>query len=222
MKNITLILLLIMASSCQNNQKDKFEEGIYCLESYLDKDNFENRYMDYFLVKVTKDKLIRYGTVNTWGSISNRNFESEKNSTINDSVILQKTQIGFGDNSFTTQKFIKLKNGDKIIDKNGINREEFVKYLNKKLIAGNYKFENKNIEFTETGKIKNLDSLKTFSVNPRFGTCWWYDYRTIEIDNEIWKFEFTRKNLILTKYLKRDAAKEELGKLSNIKIELIR
>ncbi|HEX8017832.1 MAG TPA: hypothetical protein VF465_21580 [Flavobacterium sp.] len=220
MKKITLILISIIISSCQNNQKDKFDEGIYCLKSYLDKDNFENRYIDYFLVKVTKDKIIYYGTVNTWGHISNRNFESEKKSKINDSIILQTTQIGFGPDSFTTQKFIKLKNCDKIVDGNGINREEFVKYLNRSLITGNYKFENRNIEFTEDGKIKKSDSLKTFSVNPRFGTCWWYDYRTIEINKEIWKFEFTKKNLILTKYLKRN--EEELGKLSNIKIVLNR
>lgn len=220
MKKVILILILLIISSCQNNQKDKFDEGIYCLKSYLDKDNFENRYIEDFLVKVTKDKMISYGTVNTWGRVSNRNFESEKKTKINDSIILQTTQIGFGAESFRMQKYIKLKNCDKIIGKNGINREEFVKYLNRNLIAGNYKFENKDIEFTENGQIKNLDSLKTFSVNPRFGTCWWYDYRTIEINKEIWKFEFTKKNLILTKYLKRD--EEELGKLSNLKIVLNR
>ncbi|MGL3002052.1 hypothetical protein [Flavobacterium sp. RSSB_23] len=220
MKKVTLILILVILSSCQNNQKDKFDEGIYCLKSYFDKDNFENRYIEDFLVKVTEDKIISYGTVNTWGRISNRNFESEKKLKINDSIILQTTHIGFGGDNFTTQKYIKLKNCDKIVDKNGINREEFVKYLNRNLIAGEYKFKNTNIEFTENGQIKNLDSLKTFSVNPRFGTCWWYDYRTIEINNEIWKFTFTKKNLILTKYLKRED--EEHGKLSNIKIVLNR
>lgn len=222
MKKIILLLILLIISSCQNTQKDKFDEGIYCLKSYLDKDNFENRYIDYFLVKVTKDKIISYGTVNTWGHIANRDFESEKKLKINDSIILQITQIGFGANSFSTKKITKLKNCDKIVDNKGINREEFIKYLNKNLIAGTYKFENKKIQFTEDGKIENLDGLKTFSVNARFGTCWWYDYRTIEINNEIWKFEFTKKNLILTKYLKRDVVKEELAKLSTIKIVLNR
>ena len=74
-------------------------------------------------------------------------------------------------------------------------------YLNKNLLSGNYKLGNKKVTFTEDGKIVNLDSLKTFSITPRFGTCWWYDYRTIEINNQVWKFEFTKKHLILNKYL---------------------
>jgi hypothetical protein len=222
MKSNLLLILLIVLIGCKKEPRTEFEEGIYCLKSYLDKDNFESSYIETFLIKITKDKIISYGTVNTWGTVLNRNPNEEKKFMVNDSTIMQSTFIGIRSKGTTKSEFIKLKNTDKIIDSKGINRNEFVKYLNKNLIAGNYKLDNKKISFTEDGKIENLDSLKTFSVNPRFGTCWWYDYRTIEINNELWKFDFTKKHLILTKYLKRDAVKETQAELSNIKIILDR
>ena len=80
----------------------------------------------------------------------------------------------------------------------------------------------KVIQFRENGTIENLDSLKTFSIAPRFGTLWWYDYRTIEINNQMWKFDFTKGHLILTKYLPRDKAKETQAVLSDFKIILDR
>lgn len=222
MKNIFLLFFLAFFIGCEKEPKTKFDEGIYCLKSYLDKDNFESKYVETFLIKVTKDKIIYFGTVNTWGSHFNRNQNEEKKFIINDSIITKSTFIGNGSEGLVNSKFIKLKNADKIIDKKGINRQEFVKYLNKNLIAGKYKFGNKKVTFTEDGKIINLDSLKTFSITPRFGTCWWYDYRTIEINNQMWKFEFTKKHLILNKYLPRDVANEKDAELSNIKIMLER
>lgn len=222
MKKILVLFSVILLISCQKEKKTKYDEGIYCLKNYLDKDNFESRYIENFLIKVTKDKIINYGTVNTWGHSSNRNFEEEKLSILNDSSIIYSTFIGIGSKGLTKNEFIKIKNADKIIDKEGINREEFVKYLNKRLISGIYKLENKKVNFTEVGKIENLDSLKSFSIYPRFGTCWWYDYRTIEINNQMWKFEFTKKHLILTKYLPRDVVNETQAELSNFKIILER
>jgi len=222
MKKILVLLSVIFLISCQKEKKTKYDEGIYCLKSYLDKDNFESRYIEYFLIKVTKDKIINYGTVNTWGHSSNRNFEEEKLSILNDSTIIYSTFIGIGNKGLTKNEFIKIKKAEKIIDKEGINREEFVKYLNKRLISGIYKLENKKVNFTEVGKIENLDSLKSFSIYPRFGTCWWYDYRTIKINNQMWKFEFTKKHLILTKYLPRVVVNETQAELSNFKIILER
>ena len=219
MKKSILILLSIIVFGCNKISKDHYTEGIYCLKGYIDKDNFESNYIESFLVKVTKDKIIRYGTVNTWGSVYNRNLTEEKKSKINDSIISFSTIIN-GESK--TEKFIKLKNADKIVDEKGINREEFVKFLNENLIAGNYKLENKIVKFSSNGKIENLDSLNTFSINPRFGTCWWYDYRTIEINNQLWKFDFTKKHFILTKYLKRNEVNETKAELSNTKIILNR
>ncbi|MBP6039236.1 MAG: hypothetical protein KA523_03440 [Flavobacterium sp.] len=221
MKNIFLLVFLAFFIGCEKEPKTKFDEGIYCLKSYLDKDNFESRYIETFLIKVSKDKIIYFGTVNTWGSVFKRNLKEEKKFIVNDSIITKSTFIG-GSKGLTINEFIKLKNAEKIIDKKGINREEFVKYLNKNLIAGKYKLGNKKVTFTEDGKIDNLDSLKTFSMSPRFGTCWWYDYRTIEINNQMWKFEFTKKHLILNKYLPRDVVNEKHAELSNIKIVLER
>ena len=222
MKKLYVFLLAILIASCQSERKTKYNEGIYCLKNYLDKDNFESNYIENFIIKVTKDKIIIFGTVNTWGNISDRNFEKEKLSMINDSTITVSTFTGAEKNIPKKNEFIQLKNAENIIDEKGINRKEFIKYLNKNLIAGVYKIGNKRIKFTEYGEIQNLDSLKTFAVNPRFGTNWWYDYRTIEINNQLWKFEFTKNNLILTKYLPREASNEENAKLSELKIVLTR
>ena len=219
MKKTILLLILIIFFGCNKNQKDQYTEGIYCLKSYIDKDKFESNYIEYFLIKVTKDKIIYYGTVNTWGSVYNRNLTEEKKSKVNDSIISFLTIIN-GENKL--EEFIKLKDANKIVDEKGINIEEFVKYLNKNLIAGNYKLENKLVKFSENGKIQNLDSLKTFSINPRFGTCWWYDYRTIVINNQLWRFDFTKEHFILTKYLKRDEVNETKAELSKTKIILNR
>ena len=222
MKKLYIFLLAILIASCQSERKTKYNEGIYCLKNYLDKDNFESNYIENFIINVTKDKIIIFGTVNTWGNISDRNFEKEKLSMINDSTITVSTFTGAEKNIPKKNEFIQLKNAENIIDEKGINRKEFIKYLNKNLIAGVYKIGNKRIKFTEDGEIQNLDSLKTFAVNPRFGTNWWYDYRTIEINNQLWKFEFTKNNLILTKYLPREASNEENAKLSELKIVLTR
>ena len=220
-KSLVLVIILFSINSCKKENKPKFQEGIYCLQGYIDKNNFESDYIETFLIKITKDDIIRYGTVNTWGFSSKRNFENEEISILNDSTIIDSTIIDFGDTGIKS-KFIKLKDADKIIDEKGINRKEFVKYLNKNLIAGSYKLNDKVIQFRENGTIENLDSLKTFSIAPRFGTLWWYDYRTIEINNQMWKFDFTKEHLILTKYLPRDKAKETQAVLSGFKIILDR
>lgn len=216
MKKIFLILpILFMAISCGN--KEKFDEGIYCLDEYINKNQFESNYIETFLIRVSKDSITYFGTVNTWGSTFKRNLAQEKSEIVNDSTILQKVFIRKNVNQ---GKFIKLKNASEILDRNGINQDELSQYLNSKLIAGEYKHGKDKVIFTKDGKIKNLGDLKTFSVNPRFGTCWWYDYRTMKINNEIWKFDFIKDKLILTKYLKREV--EEDAKLSNLRIVLER
>lgn len=214
-KNILILLVLFATISCRKNEK--FAEGIYCLKEYISKDNFESSYIETFLIKVSKDSITYFGTVNTWGTARKRDFVQENRQIINDSVISQKVFIR---KDVAQGEFIQLKNAGRIIDRNGINREEFIKYLNSELIAGEYKNGNEKVIFTKEGTIENLGNLKTFSVNPRFGTCWWYDYRTIIIDDQIWKFDFIGDNLILTKYLKREVEKEEDAKLSNVKIVL--
>lgn len=216
MKKIALVFLFLLVSfGCSKDKK--FAEGIYCYDGYVNKNKFDSKYMETFLVKVSEHKISFYGTVQTWGRTFKRNFFLEKSQIINDSVILLDAYIREDVNQ---GRFIKLKDADKIIDKEGINFEEFAKYLNSKLIAGEYKIGNEKVVFTKDGRIENLEKLKTFTVRPRGGTCGWYDYRTIEINNEMWKFGFTKDKLILTKYLERKD--EEQGKLSNLKIVLER
>ncbi|NMH28003.1 hypothetical protein [Flavobacterium silvaticum] len=199
MKNLVYIFLVFcLTISC--GKKEKFDEGIYILRKYIDKDHFEDDYMETFLARVSKDTITLYATVNTWGNPSKRNYESERKRIINDSTILIDAFVRKHKQS---EEFVKLKDAAKIIGPEGINTDEFTKYLNANLIAGTYKTAKGEVVFSKDGKIRNLGNLKTFSVNPRFGTNWWYDYRTIYINNELWKFDFTKTELILTKYLKR-------------------
>jgi len=217
MKKIILFLITVVFLGCTRNNQARYTEGIYGLRSYFEKDNFIPDYVEYFLLKVSKDKITYYGTVNTWGNTSNRNIEDEKNNIINDSVISIMTVNGNG--GFQGHEYIKLKAGEDIIDKEGINRTNLVRYLDNYLISGNYKLKDKNVIFKE-GKIYNLDTLNTYSTNPRFGTNWWYDYKTIWLNNELWKFEFNPKHLILTKYKKPKI--EQQVELSSTQIILLR
>ena len=218
MQKTIVLLFAIIFIGCAENKKHKFDEGIYGLRSYFEKDYFDSNYVEYFLLKVSKDEITHYGTVNTWGSIFIRDVEDEKTKIINDSVI--SVIEADRDGKLKGQEYLKLKGAENIIGEEGINSEELIKYLDNHLISGNYKLKNKNVIFTKGGKINNLDTLNAYSINPRFGTNWWYDYKTIKINNELWKFDFTDKYFILTKYKKPQI--EQQVELSNTKITLLR
>ncbi|RZJ66649.1 MAG: hypothetical protein EOO50_08980 [Flavobacterium sp.] len=198
MKNLIILFALFFVFRCQ--KKQTFDEGIYILKNYVEKENYKDDYAEKYLAKVSKNEITYYGTVKTWGTISKRNFEDEKNRIVNDSTIRLETFINIDTHE---GEFIKINASEKIIGPKGIDVKALSDYLNRKLIAGTYKYGDVKVIFTPNGRIENFGKLKTFSVRPRVGTLWNYDSRTMLINGEAWKYGFTKSELVLTRYSNR-------------------
>lgn len=190
--------MLFLAFGCQN--EPTFDEGVYILKNYVAKENYKDDYAETYLAKISPDKITYYGTVKTWGTDVKRNLAEEKSRIVNDSTIRLETFINIDTHE---GEFVKIQSGEKIIGQKGIDIEALSEFLNRKLIAGSYKFGETKVIFTADGRIENLGKLRTFSVRPRVGTMWNYDLRTMDINGEIWKYEFTKSELVLTRYSDR-------------------
>ena len=204
------IALTLFLYNCKNKINDEIKlNGCYGLTVYFQSENTNSDYIETFLLKINKDKVKIFGTVETWGkeykyklNKTKDTIELENNFKIyqkqnNNSIICLKTQVG---NKTEIFEYQKLPNLEKIIDNKGINSIILSKYLNKSIITGKYKYKNTIIHFNENSVVENFEKFSSYNVIPRLGTNSYYDNHIIKTNNGIWKYQKQNGNLILTKY----------------------
>lgn len=223
------IVITILLCNCKGKNDTEINlNGYYGMSQYFQSKNTNTNYVETFLLKIDKNKIKMFGTVQTWG-----NSYSYKLNRTKDTILLgQNTKI-YGkidnhnilyfetnlDNKIKKIEYKKIPNIEKIVEKEGINSVKLGNLLSNLLIVGKYKYKNKIITFNKEGTVENLDEFRNYRIRPRLGTCSYYDDRIIETENGTWKYQKKNENLILNKYsTKRDEF--EMYILGNEKIEL--
>ncbi|RBA28508.1 hypothetical protein [Flavobacterium tibetense] len=204
------IALTLFLYNCENKINSEIKlNGCYGLTEYFQSENTNSDYIETFLLKINKDKVKIFGTVETWGkeykyklNKTKDTIELENNFKVyqkqnNSSIICLKTQMG---NKTEIFEYQKLPNLEKIIDNKGINSIILSEYLNKSIITGKYKYKNTIIHFNENSGVENFEKFSSYNVIPRLGTNSYYDNHIIQTNNGIWKYQKQNGNLILTKY----------------------
>jgi hypothetical protein len=228
-KYFVVILVFLLCNYNKTSDKELTINGYYGLTKYFQSKNTNSDYIETFLLKIDKDQIIFFGTVQGWGRAVNYKL-NKTNDTIllgqstkiytkkNDNNILYlETNV---DNKIEKTEYIKMQNLDSIIDKDRINFEKFGLLLNNLIIAGKYKYKDKIIIFNKNGKVENLDEFKNYIIRPRGGTSTVYDNKIIETENGIWKYQKQNDNLLLTKYTNKIEENGDMYILGNEKIEL--
>lgn len=225
------LLLTLVLCNCRGENNTQFDlNGYYGMTKYFQSENTNSEYIETFLLKINKNKIKIYGTVQTWGNDYNYNLNKTKDTILlennfkiyrkanSNNIICFETHI---DNKIAKTEYQKIPNIEKIVNDKGINSNLLSDFLNKLIIVGKYEYKGKIIAFKENGKVENLENFSNYKIRPRLGTNTYYDDRIIETEKGIWKYQKSNNNLILTKYLdKRD--ENEMYLLSDEKILLKR
>lgn len=229
LKQCFLIIITLLLCNCKEEKDSEINLiGVYGMTKYFQSKNTNSDYIETFLLKIEKNRIKIFGTVQTRENIYSYKLNktkdtilTEKNIKIyrkgkNDNIIYFETRIN---NKIERIEYQKVPGIEKVIDNKGINSNQLSKILNELIIVGKYKFDGKVINFNENGKVENLKYFNNFTIRPRLGTNTYYDNKIIETENGIWKYEKKNDNLILTKYsTKRD--EYEMYILGEPRIEL--
>ena len=224
----SLIILTLILFNCKGEDDTELNlNGYYGMTKYFQTENTNSDYVETFLIKIDNSKIKLYGTVITWRKNYNYKLNQTKDTILlkNNFKIYRKVNSDniyfetYIDNKIQKNEYQKIQHIEKIVNNEGVNREELSNFLSKLIIVGKYEYKEKIIDFKENGKVENLDNFSNYKIIPRLGTNTYYDDRIIETENGIWKYEKKNGNLILTKYsTKRD--EYEMYILSNEKIVL--
>lgn len=205
--------------------------GIYGMTQYFQSRNTNSEYVETFLLQIDKNKIKIFGTVQTWGNEYSYKLNKTKDTILlennfkifrknkDNNVIYFETRIDNKTKRFEYQKNPYFEN---LIDENGINNIQLSNVLNKIMIVGKYRYNGKNIDFKENGKVEYLEHFNNYTIKPRLGTNTYYDNKIIETENGMWKYEKKNDNLILTKYsAKRDEYEMYILGVPKIELEKI-
>lgn len=203
---------MLLLFSCAKEEKSI--NGTYGMVEYFSPIEGHIGYAEPFLLDIKNSIIIEYGTVKMWGTPAkfkrsgdtlilntDQQFYREKP---NEDVFVFKTRFKDTIRSYRFKKYPGL---DTIIDKKGMDGTKLASFLNLNLIAGKYDNNGKTVQFMPDGRVIALKEFSNYTVRPRIGTNTCFDDCIIETTNsEIWKYEFFKNELVLTKYTnKRDS-----------------
>lgn len=218
-------LPMLFFFSC--NKQQEAINGTYGLVEYFSPVEKHFCCAEPFLLHITDSTIMEYGTVKIWGAPAK--FKRKGDTLIlntdqlfyrekpNKDVFIFKTKYRDTIRSYRFKKYPHL---DVIIDKKGIDAAKLASFLNANLIVGKYDNNGKTVQFMLNGKVSGLKEFSNYTIRPRIGTNTYFDNCIIETEGKnIWKYEFVKNELVLTKYTdKRDSWEHYI--LSNEQIRL--